>query len=222
MPGALPTTRVVWEPAVRLLSDEYPPIDAIESARTPEDLAEVLELLQITGTVSAGTRAAFDALPEAQRRSGPGAWAILAPFLYPSTGRFSSVRRGAFYVARTAATATAEWCFHRERLLLERGLSRAVVGARELHVDVDVLANDARGAGHTHPELYDEAPGGNDATRALADTLPEASLVYDSLRDAGGECLAIFRPDTVTGSVVEAPALRLAWSVTDGWARRRA
>jgi len=220
MPGALPATGIVWVPAVRLLSDEYPPIDAIESARTPEDLADVLELLEITGTVSAGTRAAFDALPTRHRLAGPGTWALLAPFIYPSTGRFSSTRRGAFYVARTAATAIAEWCYHRERLLRDRGLFRAVVGARQLQIDIELQASDARGTRDTHPELHDPAPGGSDATRAFVETLGTAGLVYDSLRLAGGECLAIFRPDAVTGTIDEASPVRLAWSVTDGWERR--
>ena len=85
---------------------------------------------------------------------------------------------------------------------------------------IDIEAVDARSTADTHPELYDATPGGSDATRAFVDTPSAASVVYDSLRDAGGECLAVLRPDAVTGSIEEASTLRLAWSAADGWTAR--
>lgn len=220
MPGPLPLVRIVWPGAVRFVSAEFPPIDAIESAGTPEDLAGGLELLEITGSLGAGTRAAYEALPATYRRAGPGAWAVLAPFVYPSSGRFSSPRRGALCVARTEPVAEVEWCCHRERLLRDRGLARASVVARRLAIDIDLSACDARDARATHPELYDRAPGGTDATRAIADGVAAAGIVYESLRREGGECLAVLRPDAVPGPVIELGKVRLAWSAADGWARR--
>lgn len=220
VPGPLPLIRIVWPGAVRFVSDEFPPIDAIESAETPEDLAEVLELLEITGSLGAGTRVAYEALPTAYRRAGPGAWSVIAPFVYPSRGRFSSPRRGALYVARTESVAEAEWCYHRERLLRDRSLARASVVARRLAIDIDLSASDARGTRATHPELHDPTPGGTDATRAFADGTAAAGIAYESLRLEGGECLAVLRPDAVPGPATEYGAVRLAWSVTDGWTRR--
>ena len=220
MPGPLPLVRIVWPGAVRFVSDAFPPIDAIESAETPEDLAEVLELLEITGSLGAGTRAAYEALPTAYRRAGPGAWAVLAPFVYPSRGRFSSPRRGALYVARTEPVAEAEWCHHRERLVRDRGLARASVVARRLAIDIGLSASDARGTRSTHPELYDPAPGGTDTTRAIADAVDAPGIAYDSLRLEGGECLAVLGPDAVPGPAIEHGTVRLAWSAADGWTRR--
>ena len=125
----------------------------------------------------------------------------MAPFVHVSPdrpGRFHDGTFGAYYTARQFETAVAETAWHKGRFY------RATAEApgwfsqlRELVGAVTARLHDLRGQAAFAPCL---APEEYSQSQRLARNLRAAGsdgLVYPSVRDAGGECVAAFWPDVV-------------------------
>jgi RES domain-containing protein len=72
--------------------------------------------------------------------------------------------------------------------------------------------HDIRGAQQRLPDVYD--PDRYAAAQAFGAALREArswGVVYDSVRDAGGQCVGIFRPRAL-GPAVQAEHVALQWN----------
>lgn len=200
---------------MRLVSAEWPPIRLFTELVAPEDLADVDALAAVWAI---GDRGRLDQLerlrriPAAERVADADA---MSPFLYPSKGRFSDERHGAYYAAANEGTALAESLYHFERRMRDSKAPSTDVDHRVLQVAIETEVADARGARANHPALYDSSSGGNDVSRALATALAAAGvcgLAYDSLRRTEGRCVAIFSPRCLTLPVEESARLRYTWN----------
>src|SRR5690606_14966460 len=100
---------------------------------------------------------------------------------------------GVFYAAHSVATAIEETVHHRERFLRATNEAAIDVPMRCYRTAIHGRLHDLRGGWSAEHD-----PGSYVASQALARTLRGAGsdgLVYDSVRDAGGECVALFYPD---------------------------
>jgi len=116
----------------------------------------------------------------------------------PLGGRFNSIGRGAWYAAFEMSTAQAEVAFHRTAELREIGWKD-----EEISPYVDYLA-DFRHQFHDIREDPDFAdcldPDSYGASQKLGLALlttGSAGIVYPSVRDDSGVCIACFRPPLV-------------------------
>ena len=144
-------------------------------------------------------------LPEQWERienAAKGTAVIMAAFthLNPDGNRFSDGTYGVFYAARDLDTAIAETKYHRERFMSATAQGRMELDMRVYLVDLDGDL-DLHGHSDAQPLVYH----GNDYTadRQLARTLREAGsngIAYDSVRRAGGECVAVFRPPILSNA----------------------
>lgn len=185
------TTTVEWAPAVRIVSMRQTPEAAFERIADPEDLAAILEV------VAAGRAHRVD---PADAAVGEGAGWVMAAFLRGGPGRFNDDTFGAFYAAREEPTAVAETRFHYARILRDAREGHVLFGARVLLADIAAAPLDIRGRADSLPELYDPDPDRyGRAQRWAAEKRARAAdgIVYDSVRHAGGECIALFRPRLV-------------------------
>jgi hypothetical protein len=69
---------------------------------------------------------------------------------------------------------------------------------RVLEADVDARLHDLRGRSTSLPEIHD--PADYTASQALGTRLRRSGsdgLVWDSVREAGGQCMAVFRPTRI-------------------------
>jgi hypothetical protein len=88
-----------------------------------------------------------------------------------------------------------ETVYHRERFLRETAAPPTQLDMRVLRVTLAADLHDLRGRQAEWPEVYD--PDDYTHSQALARALRSAGawgIVYDSVRRAGGECAAVFRP----------------------------
>jgi hypothetical protein len=141
-------------------------------------------------------------LPPEERLSGPGASYVMAPFTHinPKGSRFSDGSYGVYYAGRAFETALYETIYHFEQFFADA--DRAVRRSEQMRVLVGVINADflditSMPAAESGPILQ---PGDYGAARALAvDVRAEGAngLVYPSVRHAGGECVAAFRPKAV-------------------------
>jgi len=131
----------------------------------------------------------------------------------PLGSRFNSADRGAWYAAFDQATAQAEVGFHKSVQLAEIGRFEDSVTYDDYVADFSASFHDLRrGRGvrrYLDPASYVES-------QSLAEDLLAAGslgIVYPNVRQAGGTCVACFRPALVT-NVRRGHTYRFTWEGT--------
>ena len=138
-------------------------------------------------------------LPKEQLVFGqPGASMINAAFIHTAEhgGRFHGPELGAWYCAFSIETAIRETVYHHSRRLACSAAGYYhTIQMRELIARPRAAFHDIRGRRTELPALYD--PNDYTASQAFGRTLRAAGskgIVYDSVRDDEGICLAVFDP----------------------------
>jgi hypothetical protein len=205
-----PLRRIRWSHAYRIVPSRFPPIGVYDRIARPQDLEAVFAIEALTNSRLRDELGALRLVPAERRLSGPGSTPVMAAFthLNPAGSRFSDGSWGVFYAAHSVLTAVEETVFHREQFLAATGEPPCELEMRCYRTSVDCKLHDLRGA---WPAAHD--PDSYAASAALAGTLRAAGsngIVYDSVRQAGGECIAAFYPDVVA-RCVQAQHLMYRW-----------
>ena len=198
-----PVARVRWRPCQRIVPSRFPPIQLFERVTDPADLEAVFELEALTNPRLRDEAGVIGLVPPQDRIAGPGTAVIMAAFthLNPDGSRFSDGSYCVFYAAKDLDTAIAETKHHRERFMSATGQGRMELDMRVYLVDLDGDLHDLRGRTDSLLLVYHESD--YTAGRHLARTLREAGsngIAYDSVRRAGGECVAVFRPPLLSNA----------------------
>lgn len=194
---APPLAAVDWRPCHRLIPSRFPPIALFERVADPADWDALYAVESLTNSRLRDEVGEISLVPPEDRVSGPGATFLMAPFthLTDTGGRFSTSRFGAYYAARDVETAIHETVYHRERFLRATREPPIEIDMRELRADLVAELHDVRGMQSALSAVYD--PLGYSASQALASRLRASGsdgIAWDSVRHAGGECAAVFRP----------------------------
>lgn len=196
-----PTSMVHWPQAWRIVSTRYPPIDLFEDIADPSDWELLIAAEMKTNPRLVDSIGQIDSIPVTRRVSGSGASYVMAPFTHISPdrpGRFHDGTYGAYYAAQSFATAVAETAYHKTQFY--RTTSEApgwFAQMRELVGMIHHQFHDIRNTANFRDCLD---PSDYQASQRLAGTLRQQSssgIVYPSVRDANGECVAAFWPDVV-------------------------
>lgn len=148
----------------------------------------------------------------------PHAAFINASFAYAKPrepNRFNGAERGAWYAALELETCLAEVRHHLTEALSQTGVYEAVVDYAELHASFAGEFVDLR----PHPDhisLHPEKAIGYPAGNALADAARAQGLngiIYPSVRNEGGTCIAALFPHAVQ-SVAQGDVYRMTWRGT--------
>lgn len=215
MPEA-PLTLVDWPAAVRLIESKYPPIDLFEDLADPEDWELLAAAEAKTNPRIAETIGNLDLVPVERRVAGPGASYVMAPFTHCSpdkSGRFHDGGFGAYYAAKEFETAVAEVTYHQaERLADSRDEPGWISDMRELVGPVQADLVDIRGEGFGALLAPDDYAPSQIFARQHRDAGVNG-IVYPSVRNPGGECIAVFWPDVVAPPV-QGRHFRYHWNGT--------
>lgn len=207
---APPVARLRWQKIYRVVAAKHPPINVFESVVAARQMEMAWFLEGLTNDRLRDESGAAPLVSLEDRLRSPGGSIVMAAFTHigrPS--RFSDGSYGVYYAARTLETAVRETAFHRARFLAATKEApgdidmRAYVG-RPLKPFVDVR-------GRKYEALHD--PNDYTASQAFAKPLRDAGewgVVYRSVRHAGGECVAAFRPQAVSIPIAGA-ALAYVW-----------
>lgn len=209
MPGHdLKPARVRWREAWRIIASRYPPIALFERVSDNPAVWDVLiELEQATNPRVRDETGEIALVPPERRVTGPNASWVMAPFTHVNRNgsRFSDGSYGVYYAARTLQTAIKETGYHFARFAADssdpprREDMRVLLGSLDARLhDVSRLDDrlkrlilDAESYAHSRPfaaELRDNDSDG---------------IVYPSVRDEGGSCIAAFWPDVADRPVQE-------------------
>lgn len=195
--SAVPTAHVEWSPAHRIVASRFPPVGPWDRIAQPEDAEALAEIEGLTNPRIRAELGTLSLIPRNRWAVGPGSTPIMAAFthLNPEGSRFSDGSFGALYVSNTVETAIQETVYHRERFLRRTREPPLQVQMRRYVTSVSRRLHDVRGG---FPQIHD--PDDYGASQRLGRALRRAGsdgVVYDSVRNRGGECAAAFWPDCV-------------------------
>lgn len=214
MPADLPPVRRIrWSQAYRIVPSRFPPVGVYDRIADPADLDAVFAIEALTNPRLREEAGALKLVPREHRISGPGSTPVMAAFthLNPEGSRFSDGSWGVFYAAHSVATAVEETVYHRERFLAATREPACGIQMRCYRTRIDSRLHDIRGGWKKEHDADVYV-----ASVKLARMLREDGsngIVYDSVRDRGGECVAAFQPDVVA-PCVQARHLIYRWDGT--------
>jgi RES domain-containing protein len=199
--GVLEEAHVVWVPCHRIISSEYAGENLFDRLTADidylkqDDEAEALrEIADLTNTYVQSAGGNLDLVRPEDRIYGYGTGLIMAAFAFPGrVSRFSDGSAGTYYAARDLETAIAETRYHEELAL--QGSGPCVTEKTAIHAELDGTLVDLR-RGHASPRgVYDSADyAAGQAFGAVVRHLDGYGIVFDSVRQADRECVAVFRP----------------------------
>ena len=189
--------RVIWRPSYRLVPSRFPPIQLFERVVRPEDLEAVFAFESRTNDRLREEAGEIHLVAPEDRISGPGTSPIMAAFTHrnPHGSRFSDGSFGIYYAAHALETAVWETAHHRARFLRATNEGAMEIDMRCYLSNLDAELVDIRGQRKRKRELYDpESYAGSQPYGVKLRARGAGGIVYESVRHAGGECIAIFRP----------------------------
>jgi hypothetical protein len=217
-PARIPTNRVNWTGARRIIRSLYPPIDLFEDIADPEDWPLLIAAEQKTNPRLMETLGALDLVPVGRRVAGPGASYLMAPFTHVSSDRASRFTNGTFgvlYVAERFETALLETMHHHGMFMKRTNQAPGWTSQfRELVMEVDAVLHDLRGNSQAfepvlHPDSHSESQKLGASLRAAKSD----GIVYPSRRDTAGQCVGLFYPD-LARNPIQARHLDYHWDGT--------
>ena len=203
--------RIRWTRAYRIVPSRFPPVGVFDRIADPADLEALYEIEALTNPRLRDELGALRMVPKERRVSGAGSTPIMAAFthLNPDGSRFSDGSWGVFYAAHSVATAVEETVYHRERFLRATAEAPLDVQMRCYRTGINGRLHDLRGGFTAAHDPVDYS-----ASQSLARDLRARGgngVVYDSVRDAGGQCAALFYPD-LAAPCVQAQHLIYRWN----------
>ncbi|WAJ71999.1 RES family NAD+ phosphorylase [Catenovulum adriaticum] len=211
MPNEVKTLLPNWKKLHRLVPSHFPPIDLFENVANPEDLEIVWALESLTNDRLKEQAGDLALVPVAERICGPGSSPVMAAFTHISSAtRFTDgTEYGIYYGAKDLNTAFAETIYHREKFLSATNEPDTELTMRCYINKVAMALHDIRGEAFSYLHGDDYS-----ISQQFAKNLRSAGshgLLYNSVRDKGGECVAAFKPKAVT-IPVQAGHYKYIWS----------
>ena len=195
-----PVTALDWPHQYRIIPSEYPPINFFEQLVDPELMEELYYLESLTNDRLRDEAGDIALVPAEDRITGPGTSPVMAAFTHTSPdcpSRFSDGSYGVYYASKTLETAIEETKYHRARFLAYTNEDAGEISMRVYIGKVIKPMHDVRG--DSFEQLHN--PEDWKASQALGQEMKAINswgIVYRSVRDTGGECIAALRPPAVS------------------------
>ena len=194
--------REVWVegPQYRIIPTKFPPINFFERFTPPELMEEAFQIESLTNERLLEEVGQLSHVATGDRVSGPGASVVMASFTHTGyASRFTDGRYGVYYAARDLETAIHETVYHRERFMDYTKEPACEIDVRVYKGTVQKPLVDLRG-GHYH-DLMQPDPEQYANSQQFAAELKSGhcyGVLYPSVRNPGGECIAAFRPTAIS------------------------
>lgn len=188
-----------WAHQYRIVSSEYPPINFFESLVDPSLMDELFFIESLTNDRLREEIGEVSLVASEDRVSGPGSTPVMSAFTHIGVAsRFTDGSYGIYYASSSLRTAIAETRFHRERFL---AYTDEGPGELDLRVYIGEIARPLHDIRVGYDELHDPEIANYPVAQAFASRLREEGawgIVFRSVRDPDGQCIAALRPPAVT------------------------
>ena len=198
----MPTCRLDWPQAWRVIASRYPPINLFERLTAdPAVWDALIALEQFTNPRVRDEVGDIAIVPPDERVGGPGASYVMAAFTHinPKGSRFSDGSFGVYYAAAALETAIAETVFHFAAFARD---SADPPRSEDMRVLVGTVAAEFEDVAALPAEEQRALlnPNSYAASQAYAKQIRATGangVAYPSVRHAGGQCIGAFRPRAV-------------------------
>ncbi len=202
----VPVTRTTWRPSYRLIPSRFPTVGLYDAIADPADLETVFAIEALANPRVRDEIGELSLVAPEERVSGPGSLPVMAAFthLNKEGSRFTNGTYGVYYAAHSLETAVMEVSHHRAVFMRRTAEPPIDVDLRLITANVEAELHNLR----EPARVKARGPARSSYARALdpddysvsqrlgAELRARASwgIRYPSVRHAGGECVAIFRP----------------------------
>jgi hypothetical protein len=197
----------------RIISSRFPPIEIFEEIASSKDFAALYELEGRTNNRLRNDVGNINLIPPEECVFGAGAGYVMAAFTHLNIqgSRFGDGTYGVYYAAKNLKTAIEETKYHMSIFLAYTDEQKQELDMRVLTAGLNAKLHDITGKITSMRSLYkkDDYFASQIWARNLKQDGAEG-IIYDSVRDAGGTCFAIFRPKAISLCKQERH-LRYAW-----------
>lgn len=193
-------SHVEWKGGVRIIRSAFPPIDLFEDIADPADWPLLISAEQKTNPRIMMTIGNLDLVPIGRRVGGNGASYLMAPFTHVSTdrpSRFTDGSYGVLYVGDRFETALFETIYHHARFMARTSEVPGWTSQfREIIVSVEADLHVLRaGEPDIMPVLDPDSYAASQRLAASLRGMESDGIIYPSIRNPDGECVALFYPD---------------------------
>ncbi|MDX2106220.1 MAG: RES family NAD+ phosphorylase [Candidatus Melainabacteria bacterium] len=205
----IPTAQISWMPSFRIISDRFPSVNFFERIADPADWEALFEIESLTDPSASNSVGNLSVVPIEDRITGPGVGRVMPSFTFlnqtPPGSRFSNSQFGAYYASNDLDTAIAETVHNRQNFMRNHNITTAQeLDQLVILADIAGLFHDIRNLRAELSEVYD--PDDYAASQTLASRLRSDNsngIVYLSVRQTAGECIAAFRPPVISNAKEE-------------------
>lgn len=208
------TSEVEWLPCYRIVASIFPPVGLFDRVASAADMEMVFALESLTNPRVRQDMGELSLVPPDERVYGAGSTPIMAAFTHlgDKKTRFSDNSYGVYYCALELNTAIAETVYHREIFMASTKEAPIDLTMRVYAADLNAKMHDLRGQAAAMPEIYHLT--NYSASQELGARLRNEGswgVVYDSVRNTGGQCAGVFRPKAIS-NCRQAKHLAYAWN----------
>jgi hypothetical protein len=195
---SLCVSAIKWLPCYRIIPSRYPPINIYERVSSNEDFEILVELESVTNPRIRQERGEINLVDKEDRIYGAGAGYVMAAFTHfcpEHRSRFSDGTYGIYYAAQMLKTAISETKYHREKFMKDTNEAKTILEMKVIEADLEGELHDIRHMKDKMPEVYDSES--YIYSQIFGSNLKKEKswgIIYESLRDEKGECVAILRP----------------------------
>ena len=218
----LQAARVAWTPVARIIAAEYAATTVYDTlpptgGAAPASADLLAAIADVSNPVVQARYGLLDLVPPRDWVTGPGRGLVMTAFTFPGRpSRFTDGSRGVFYAGLEEPTAVAEVAYHLTRQLRANAERDLVTEHVMLHAALDAELVDVRPPAPAPPDLLHAKDYARSQVFGAMLRAQEADgILYPSVRDAGGRCVAVFRPP-VLADCAPRGRLRFHWSASAG------
>lgn len=191
-----PLINLEWTPGYRIIPTRFPSIYLYDRVASQDEFDLLNEIEAMTNPRLRDENGEINLVPEGERLFGNGTGPIMSAFthLNPLGSRFSNGSFGVFYAAIDKRTAIEETRYHNEKFLRATNQDPIHLQMRLYKMKVSGQVHDIREATKTDPELLSKESYAH--SQAVALKLRQSGsngILYPSVRNPEGECVAAFR-----------------------------
>lgn len=210
MKQALKEIDLAGQQQFRIIPSVYPAINFFEDLVDPAEMETLWEIESLTNDRLRQEAGDIFLVPPEDRIAGYGSSVVMAAFTHigrPS--RFTDGSYGVYYASLSLETAIRETVYHREQFMRATKEDACELMMRSYAGNIIKPFNDIRS-----PEFQDfHHPDHYHASQQFGKNLRAKKawgIIYNSVRHAGGQCIAAFRPKAVSVPTVHSH-LKYVW-----------
>lgn len=187
-----------WDKQFRIIPSKFPPINFFEKLVNADQMDEIFYLESLTNDRLREEVGDISFVRSEDRICGEGSSIIMAAFTHiGKPSRFTNGSYGVYYASKDLKTAIIETVFWREKFL---SFTNEPPGDIDMRVYVGKILKPLQDIRNNqfkylhHPDNYIASQAYALKLRALG----SFGIVYNSVRDKGGECIAALRPSAIS------------------------